>query len=187
MVSFEDKAREIIKPNWPSIPEHEKLLFYGGKNWRFSNFAPIKFKYKGRIWFTAEHPYQAAKFDPNDSEISADIWADIVEANDPGLAKEIAYLPENIEYIRSDWEMVKFQEMLDIKREQLKQNPKFCQNLLDSNGLIIIEDSSKDEIWGRGPNNDGLDMLGVDYMIIREELRGEYGVWSKIREELGLA
>lgn len=76
--------------------------------------------------------------------------------------------------------------MLDIKRAQIKQNPKFRQNLLDTGDSVIIEDSPVDAVWGRGPNNSGLNLLGIIYMINREEEREIFGQWSELREKLGL-
>lgn len=179
-----EKAFELIKTEW--LFGGDKALFYGGKRWRFSNFAAVKFEYKGKTYFTAEHAYQCEKYPSGKGDKSSAIWAEIYLANDPGLAKEIANDPDNIQYMRPDWEHVKPQIMLNIKREQVRQNPKLRQNLLDTGDAIIVEDSPVDAIWGRGPNNSGLNLLGIIYMIIREEEGGISGPWSELREKLGL-
>lgn len=171
--------------------EGDPVLFYSGKNWRFSNFAAVRFEWNGRIWSTAEHAYQARKFrHPKQASLyqldAQRVFNVIRSANDPGIAKEIAHSPKHTHLISPTWEQDKLEIMCEIKLEQIAQNPKLQQNLLDTGSAILVENSSTDSFWGRGPNWRGKNMLGVIIMLIRDELLDiTNGEWHKVfREEV---
>jgi predicted NAD-dependent protein-ADP-ribosyltransferase YbiA (DUF1768 family) len=183
--SRKEKPMLNIPKRWDLLAEDERFLFYSGRGWRLSNFAAVSFLFRGNYCPTAEHPYQAWKFANHKP-----IFRSIIEARDPGIAKEIAHAPHNKNLWLPEWNdnpLYKLQLMLEIKRDQVEQNPKLLQNLLElsDNGKVwLIENSHQDAVYGRGPNWDGDNWLGVIYMIIVQEQLGNGR--SQLREETGL-
>ena len=177
-----------IPKNWADLPEDEVFLFYSHKGWILSNFAAVSFFYNGKFWPTAEHAYQAAKFkgDYHDSTETV-VHHMVYQAPDPLAAKRLANEERFAEYIRSDWEIIKPQTMLDIKRAQAKSSPNLMSAIIEFSkcGKVwLVEDSSKDAFWGRGEDWCGQNMLGIIYMIIYQE--HEDPRFSELRDQLGL-
>ena len=74
------------------------------------------------------------------------------------------------EYIREDWcDAVKLQNMEEIFRAKLAQHEYVQKQLLASHDRIIVEDSSRDAFWGRGPDWRGQNNAGKLWMKIRDE------------------
>jgi len=140
---------------------NKKILFYEGPWYVFSNFSSFAVLWRGRLWMTSEHAYQAAKF------FDKEIIEKIFHARSAHDAKKIARKYK--EFIRSDWEEVKLAIMTDIVREKLLQHPYIQQKIVESYGCEIIEDSPTDSFWGRGPNGDGENHLGKIWMKFRGE------------------
>ena len=177
-----------IPKDWADLPEDERFLFYSSKGWILSNFAAVVVSYDGRLWPTAEHAYQAAKFNGGyHDSYEGRIYYNIYQAPDPLAAKRIAQEEKLAQYIRPDWEDIKLQVMLDIKRAQVKTSPNLMSAIIEFSkcGKVwLVEDSSKDAFWGRGEDWCGQNMLGIIYMIIYQEY--ESGGFSELRDQLGL-
>lgn len=138
--------------------------FYTGRWYCFDNFSAFTVRWRGRLWATAEHAYQAAKFD--DEEIIERIH----NASSAHEAKKIGNDPSAQHLVRSGWQDVKHHVMEGILRAKLRQHPYVARKLKESWGMHIVEDSHRDDHWGRGPNWDGQNWLGEIWMKIRDEV-----------------
>ena len=147
--------------------ESNCIGFYTREWYCLDNFASFKVEYKGVIYSTSEHAYQAAKFIESAPEVAEEI-TNSFSAHD---AQRIAR--ENKDKICSDWELKKLQIMEEILREKLKQNPYVQKKLLQTGDYTIVEDSPKDSYWGWGNDMDGYNHLGKLWMKLRQELRKE--------------
>ncbi len=141
----------------------DKLLFYDNEGYYLSNFSAFAVHIWGRLWMTAEHAYQAAKFT---DETIRQLIADARSAHD---AKKIARAHK--EHVRPDWDAVKLGVMEEVLRAKLEQHPWIRRQLLLSADLELVEDSPKDGYWGRGPDGLGKNWLGRLWMKLRAELQ----------------
>ncbi len=141
-----------------------KVLFYDGPWYIFSNFSSFAVEWRGHLWPTAEHAYQAAKFtDP-------EIVTLIREARSAHDAKRVAH--EYSDRVRLDWnEATKLAVMEEILWQKVEQHAYVKERLLRSRDDELIEDSHTDNFWGRGPYWKGANHLGKLWMKIREHLR----------------
>ena len=139
------------------------IFFYGHKNqygW-LSNFYPSKLYYMGRWWPTSEHAYQAMK-----SEFFK--YQEYVrEAKNPSKAKKRG---REIE-IRSDWEIVKYNIMIEILKAKFSNNTILLRKLLKTGNAKLVEKSPTDYIWGCGKDFSGKNLLGKALMEVREYLK----------------
>lgn len=128
-----------------------------------SNFAYSPIDYEGEIYPTIEHAFQAAK------TLNPEERRKVHEAASPGSAKRIGRRVT----LRSDWEQVKLEIMLDILRQKFS-NPEMKQKLIDTGDAKLIEGNTwGDRSWGCvevdgkwvGKNN-----LGKLLMKVRAEL-----------------
>lgn len=143
--------------------EQDKALFWGG-GWNcFSNFSSYQVMYKGKLWPTSEHAYQAAKF--SDEKLQEKI------RNAKSAYDAFILGGENKELRAKNWNEVKVSIMEEIVREKLKQNPHILMKLLETGDMEIIEASPVDAFWGWGPNKDGENALGKIWMKLREEIK----------------
>jgi ribA/ribD-fused uncharacterized protein len=141
-----------------------KILFYEDKYYLFSNFSAHAVEYKGKLYPTSEHAYQAAKFD------SPEIVEEIRSAKSPSEAKYLS----NVIYKdkkRRDWEDIKSNVMYEIVREKIKQHEEVRSVLLATGNDEIIENSPVDYFWGCGKDRTGQNQMGQILMKIRDELK----------------
>lgn len=143
--------------------QKNKILFYEGPWYAFSNFASFMVYWRKQYWMTSEHAYQAAKFtDPL-------IVEEIRLARSAHEAKKAAQA-----HIRDkvpNWQEIKLSVMEDILRAKLEQHPYIQSKLLETGSLEIVENSPKNSFWGRGFDWRGQNHLGKIWMKLREELR----------------
>ena len=140
----------------------EPVLFYAGEfGYVFSNFSAFAVEWRGRLWPTSEHAYQAAKFD--DGSIVNAIHRALSAYDALQLAKI------NAEHIRADWDKEKIPVMKKIITAKFEQHPYVQKQLRQSIGREIIENAEKDAFWGRGPDWKGLNHLGKLWMELRSE------------------
>ena len=142
----------------------KRVLFYEGKGYFLSNFSSFAILENGVLWMTVEHAYQAAKFtDP----VIIDEIRGALSAHD---AKQIAR--KYRDKVRADWgDDIKLGVMEKYLRMKIDQHPYVRENLLETGNAELIEDSSKDSFWGRGPRWKGFNYLGRLWMKLRSELR----------------
>lgn len=139
-----------------------KILFYEGRYYMFSNFSSFQVNWRGLNFMTSEHAYQAEKF----VAVPA-ICEMIISSRSAHDAKKLAkhYKDQR----RSDWDQVKLGIMEEIVRAKHAQHTFIQERLLETKGKILVEDSPKDSFWGRGPDWKGENHLGKIWMKIRDE------------------
>lgn len=137
------------------------ITFYTPDFYVFNNFSAHAVEFRGELYPTAEHAYQAAKCtDPQGKE-------EIRNARSPLLAKSLAngkYRPTR----DPDWDGKKLAIVAEILRAKLAQHAEAREALTKSNGEEIVEDSPTDYFWGAGADGSGQNMLGKIWMQIRE-------------------
>lgn len=131
----------------------------------FSNFSSFQVEWRGRLWATSEHAYQAAHFFETDPELVEDIY----NARSAHYAYRLA--KANGHKARTDWEDVKIDFMYDICWHKLQQHPYVYEKLLLTEDVMIVEDSPKDSFWGWGADRKGRNELGKVWMRLRDEIR----------------
>lgn len=87
------------------------------------------------------------------------------------LNKPIRESIENNVRLRPDWEQVKQLIMYDGIRAKFQQHTSLLQLLLDTNELVIIENSPRDSYWGIGKDGNGENHLGKLLMSLRQEFK----------------
>ena len=128
----------------------------------FSNFSAFAIEWRGRVWMTTEHAYQAAKFD--DEEIVNQIY----KARSPYEAKKIAHINENKK--RETWQEEKLGIMEEIVKAKIEQHEYVKAKLLETGTSEIVEDSPVDAYWGHGPDKLGENHLGKIWMKLRGDI-----------------
>lgn len=137
---------------------------FGGRDHPFSNYYPASVTYEGITFTTGEAAFQSAK--------TLDMNVRMAFTNiDPGKAKGDGRKLK----LRSDWEKVKYQVMLDVLRSKF-EDPTLCKMLLDTGNRTIIEDTTgwHDNEWGdcrcdKCVHIDGKNLLGKALMKVRAE------------------
>lgn len=143
-------------------PVDEKILFYEGKNYFFSNFSSFKVRWRDIDWMTSEHAYQAAKFD------DPDIVDQIRKATSAHDAKKIAHAHKD--KVIDNWDANKVDIMEEILWAKLTQHPYIQKKLRESGGREIVENSPTDSFWGRGADWKGQNQLGKLWMKLRAKM-----------------
>lgn len=139
-------------------------LFYTPEWYCLDNFSAFTVEWRGKLWPTAEHAYQAAKFD--DEEVVERIR----QASSAHLAKKIGNDPMLQDKVRADWQEIKHAIMEEILRAKLAQHEYVQKKLRESRGMLLVEDSHRDPHWGRGENWNGENWLGQIWMKLRDEV-----------------
>ncbi len=141
----------------------QAITKFEGKYEFLSNFSMATVIMDGVQYPTVEHAYQAAKtLDPNQR-------AYINKAKFAGLAKRRG---RNVR-IRDDWEDVKIEIMYNLLKKKFTIWPWLKKMLLDTGDVYLEEGNTwNDTVWGvcRG---EGLNILGILLMLVREECRHE--------------
>jgi len=145
----------------------EVVGFYEREFYVFSNFSSFEVEWKGRIWKTSEHAYQASHFFDTAPELVDEIY------NVKSAHEAFKIAKANADKAPSNWEELKVGIMEDIVRNKLQQNPYILHKLLQTGDRLIVEDSPKDDFWGWGPNRDGRNELGKIWMRLREEVKNQ--------------
>lgn len=139
--------------------------FYPREFYPLCNFSSFQVEWRGRLWPTSEHAYQAAHFFETAPELAEQIYSSRSAHEAYKLAKA------NGDKAPQDWHDVKESIMLDICRHKLQQHEYVRTKLLETGDALIVEDSSKDGFWGWGQDRKGRNALGKIWMQLRAELR----------------
>lgn len=137
------------------------ITFYTPDFYVFNNFSAHAVEFKGELYSTAEHAYQAAKCTDPEGK------AEISHARSPLLAKSLA----NGKYRTArdpDWSDKKLAIVEEILRAKVAQHAEAREALIKSCGEEIVEDSPTDYFWGAGADGSGQNMLGRIWMKIRD-------------------
>jgi len=142
-----------------------KILFYkvNDRYGIFSNFYKCGFFIDGKYWPTAEHFFQAQKF--NDEALREKIR----KLSSPMDAAILGRDRANT--LRDDWEGMKDNIMRLAVMEKFKQNDEARDILLATNDLVLVEHTKNDSYWGDGGDGSGKNMLGNILMETRNILR----------------
>ncbi|NND65772.1 MAG: NADAR family protein [Gammaproteobacteria bacterium] len=161
-------AQAVVRPTQFRDPEldtsGEIVGFYPREFYVFDNFSSFQVEWRGRLWPTSEHAFQAAKF----FDTAPDVAEKIHQARSAHDAKKIA--ASNSEKTPDNWGDIKLDVMTEICRAKLEQHEYIQWKLKDSGDLEIVEDSPKDAFWGWGADRKGRNELGKIWMRLRDEL-----------------
>ena len=129
----------------------------------FDNFAPFQIEWRGKLYSTAEHAYQAAHFSETDPEL-----AELVRlTRSPRIAADIANA--NSDKDDPNWPQNKLAIMEELVRCKLEQHEHIRQVLEQSGSKHIVEMNGNDEFWGWGKDHNGRNELGKIWMRLRNE------------------
>lgn len=142
----------------------EIIGFYPREFYPLDNFSSFAVEWRGRIWPTSEHAYQASHF----MDGAPEIVEEISNARSSHDAQKIAW--SHKDKIDAGFYSKNLEIMEDICRHKLQQQPYVKRKLIQTKGRDIVEDSPKDDFWGWGINRDGRNELGKIWMKLREEL-----------------
>lgn len=131
----------------------------------FSNFALFGFTKDGLRYSTSEHYYQSQK------TLNKDEAESIRLAKSAKESKNLA----SVCSLRPDWESIKYNVMKEALILKFEQNSSLKKLLLETNDLVLVEDSPYDYIWGCGKDNTGQNLLGKCLMEVRAYFRKQNG------------
>lgn len=117
----------------------------------------------GLYWYHTEGAYQAAKsLDPKTRNLFSQIRSPSTVKREGKTVK-----------LRSDWEAVKYELMLEIVLTKFVQNPDLARRLIATGDAHLEEGNNHgDNIWGVCPpaSGNGLNYLGKVLMEVRTQL-----------------
>lgn len=165
--AIDGRVMEFLRREVPAVQNflgQDGAYFYTGEWYCFDNFSAFTVYWRDQLWPTAEHAYQAAKYtDP--AVISL-----IRLASSAHEAKKIGNDPQYSALIRPDWgKEVKRSIMEEILRAKFSQHEYVQKKLRESRGKILVEDSNRDHLWGRGQDWNGENWLGELWMKLQDE------------------
>ena len=161
-------AREMVtKEVWEMLKQNGKIpevVERFREEYDFlSNFYAAPVEYGGLMYQNAEAAFQAQKcLDPAEREQFCELPAN--------KAKRLGRQVE----LRSGWEEIKTELMLEIVRAKFTQNPVLAARLLATEARKLVEGNTwKDVFWGVDlRTGEGENHLGQILMQVREELKG---------------
>lgn len=137
---------------------------YEREFYTFSNFSSFQVQWRGHLWPTSEHAYQAAHFFETAPDLVEQIFASRSAHEAYVLAKS------NAPKVLKNWHDIKIEIMEDICRHKLQQHDYVRKQLLKTGDVLIVEDSPVDSFWGWGADRKGRNELGKVWMRLRQEL-----------------
>ncbi len=150
----------------PELTIDEDVIgFYPREFYPLDNFSSFQVEWRGKLYPTSEHAYQAAHFFETDPALAEQVRL----ARSAHDAQKIAR--ENSHMYRKDWDEIKPEIMKEILLAKVEQQPYVKHKLLETGDYEIVEDSPKDDFWGWGADRKGRNQLGKIWMEIRDELR----------------
>ena len=126
-----------------------------------SNFWPAQVFYRGVVWPTVEHAYQASK-------CALDVDFERFKGLNAGQAKRLG----RAVMVRPDWDEVKVSIMRGLLATKFKRGSRLTELLLATGDAELIEGNYwRDTFWGQCPIGNGQNWLGRLLMEQREKLR----------------
>lgn len=132
----------------------------------FSNFAPFQVEWRGKLYPTSEHAYQAAHFIDTVPELAVRIQS----CRSPRLASDLANAHSDKEDPK--WKDKRLSFMNEIVRCKLEQHDFIRDTLIASGNKYIVEMNDNDSFWGWGSDHKGENHLGKIWMNLRNEIQG---------------
>lgn len=126
-------------------------------NFWMSNFYPAEIEYEGKVYPTSEHLYQGLK--------CSEHWREEVrKCKSPKEAKILAHE-------KGVGNQVQLLDLVKLMRKTIRlkfdQHPDLKEKLLDTTGMIV-EASPYDSRWGYGEDKEGLNLMGLLLVELRE-------------------
>ncbi len=132
-----------------------------------ANYSDHGFFKDGKYWPTAEHYFQAQKFFDESIQERIRLAETPKEASTIGRDRKLP--------LRSDWEQVKQDIMLETVLLKFRAHPDILKLLIETGDEELIENTTKESYWGCGPNKDGQNNYGKILVkarkILKEELK----------------
>ncbi|WP_196888637.1 NADAR family protein [Aureivirga sp. CE67] len=143
----------------------EEIKFYAeNQQWgEFSNFSLYPIKWKGKVWKTSEHYFQAQKFEDKKYQEKIRNAISPMKAAELGRTRKVK--------IRRNWDKIKDNVMYEIVFAKFSQHEDLKEILLSTGDSKIIEHTENDSYWGDGGDGSGKNKLGKILMKIRENLK----------------
>ena len=130
-----------------------------------ANYSNHGFIVENTYYKTAEHFYQANKFD------DPKIREKVINADTPKEASNIGRDRNNIR--RKDFKDIKLDVMQEGLYQKFKQNKDIRSKLIETRNEPIREMTTKESYWGIGPNLDGENHIGNILMNVRNRVKCE--------------
>ncbi len=128
-----------------------------------ANYSDYGFTVDGVYYPTAEHFYQASKFD------NPEIIQKILSCK---TAREAASVGRDRNNKRIDhFNDIKLDKMYQAVYEKFQQNPDIRKKLIETGDEEIREMTDQESYWGVGPQLNGENHMGEILMRVREELK----------------
>ena len=137
----------------------------------FSNFTLSPIKFKGRVYPSGEHLFQALKHSYNPSFMEEIRKAATKKTNkpSPAIAKKLGRKYRLTKDQIETWNKVKYKKMLQVLEKKFTQNKEMGKILKDTKNAELKENAPWDSWWGIGKNEKGKNMLGKALMEIRDK------------------
>lgn len=137
---------------------------FKGKHRFLSNFWSVEIEYKGKVYPTLEHAYQAAK-------TLEESWRERIRgAESAGKAKKLGRRAPQ----REDWETLKIPVMRTLLQLKFAPDTALARQLLDTGREELVEGNTwGDKFWGVC-NGEGQNKLGELLMEVRDDLKSGY-------------
>lgn len=143
----------------------DPIGFYEREFYPLSNFSSFQVEWRGRVWPTAEHAYQAAHFFDTAPELVENIY------NARSAHEAYVIAKSNTDQAPDNWDEIKSDVMEEICAHKLQQHEYVRRKLLQTGDVYLVEDSPKDDFWGWGESRNGRNELGNIWMCLRNRLR----------------
>ena len=127
-----------------------------------SSYSKFGFYLDDAEWPSAEHYYQAMKFE------DATIREKIRQAPHPMESTKLA--KQHKKHIRKDWDKIKTAVMTRGTYMKCRTHEEVASALLNTADKTIVENSQFDYYWGCGRDGRGKNMYGKILMDIRDKL-----------------
>lgn len=172
--NLKDIYTQTVKGNFET---EDYCFFWSGP---FSNWHPSTFSALGETYNCAEQGMMHQKALMFNDLVSAER---IMATDDPAVQKKIGRSVLN--YNDNEWSAKRYQIVYLLLRAKFEQNPVLLQQLLDTEGLEIVEASPYDKVWGVAMGVDkypeildkanwkGDNLLGKILMHVRDDLADE--------------
>ena len=140
------KVPEKVKTELCGAEKYNKVIAFMGKSSPFSNFYPAKVR-------VGKHTYpHNEKFIQSEKALFCrDMDDEIMRAESPEDCKRLGNKVRGFKELQSKWETEKASEVAyTVNKAKFTQNAYLRKILLRTKGLVLVEASKKDEVWGCG-------------------------------------
>lgn len=137
--------------------------FFLDGNYVFDSYAPFQIEWRGKLWPTAEHAFQAAHFFDTNPELAEQVR----QTKSPREADDFAN--DNKQFDDPNWRDKRVSIMAEIVKAKHNQHPLIQKTLKETANKPIVEMNDNDAFWGWGPDHNGQNQLGEIWMQVRAE------------------